>query len=102
DHLKNYSEEPEENVWSEIDKRLSDNKSTKRIRPAIPFIGIAVMLSFCLSIPFFIKDNFMKNNTAAENKRISPTSNESYKATIATLSNTTGTNSHFTGNVVNK
>ncbi len=102
DHLKDYSEEPEENIWSEIDKRLSDNRNTKRVRPAVPFIGIAVTLLFCLGIPFFIKDNFIKNNTAAENKRISPTSNESSKVTAATLSNTPETNDHFTGNVVNK
>ena len=33
--LKNYSEEPEENIWSEIEKKLSDNKITRRLLSAI-------------------------------------------------------------------
>src|SRR6478609_9400849 len=88
-HLKNYAEEPGENIWSEIDKKLPDNKTIRRLIPAIKIIGTAAMLVFCIGIPFFIKDNFMKDKTTAVNKKISAASNEDQKVAATTLSYTT-------------
>jgi len=102
--LKNYSEAPGENAWSEIDKRLPANKTTRRLLPAITGIGTAAMLLFCIVIPFFIKDNFMKANIniAVAGKKLSATSNDDQKVTSPPLSNTAATNDQFTGNIVNK
>src|SRR6478609_6556133 len=90
-HLKNYAEEPGENIWSEIDKKLPDNKTTRRLIPPINIIGTAAILLLCIGIPFFIKDNFRKDTITAANKKISAASNDDQKVAATTLSYTTAT-----------
>jgi hypothetical protein len=100
--LKNYSEEPGENVWNEIDRRLPGNKNNKRLNPAVHVLSTAAILLFCLGIPFFIKDNFMKNDTTLESKSISSAPNDTQKITAAKLSHTTSIYAHFTVNIQKK
>src|SRR6478735_4674494 len=100
-HLKNYAEEPGENIWSEIDKKLPDNKTTRRLIPAINIIGTAAILLLCIGIPFFIKDNFMKDKTTAANKKISFTSSD-HKAMAGTPDQSIAANDHITANSLNK
>ena len=100
--LKNYSEEPEENVWSEIDKRLSENKTTRRLKPAIPVIGIAAMILVCLCMPFLIRDNFMHDNSTAQNKTNNHILNNYNKPPTISFNNITEMNDRLAGNIVNK
>ena len=79
-HLENYSEEPEADVWDEIDKRLSAGKNDKRSGSRITVIGTAAILLFCLGIPFLIKDNFMHYNIVAQNKTTNHISNAYHKS----------------------
>ncbi len=100
-NLKNYSEEPGEDVWSEIDKRLSDNKTTRRLKPAIPVIGVAAMILVCLCMPFLIRDNFMHDNSMAQNKTNNHTL-DNYNEPSKAFNNAAEMNDQLTGNIVNK
>ncbi|MEP6683091.1 MAG: hypothetical protein ABJA35_07520 [Parafilimonas sp.] len=59
EHFKNYAEEPEEDVWSGIEKRLTQAEVKKRfsivqIISAACFITIFLLLSFLLVNPYHI------------------------------------------------
>ena len=100
--LKNYSEEPGESVWNEIDKRLSADQGNKRLTPSVVIMRAAVMLLVYLSIPFLIKDNFIHHNILTQNKIISHLSNDYQKIPEAILINTPEMSDYFKNKAVSK
>jgi hypothetical protein len=100
--LKSYSEEPEEGVWNEIDKRLSAHQGNKRFIPGVFVMRAAAILLVYLSIPFLIKDNFMLLNIVTQNKIVNHLSNDYKKIPEAVLINTPETSDYFKNKTVSK
>jgi hypothetical protein len=99
--LKNYSEEPDQNIWNEIDKNLSVSKKNGSAIFRTSISGSIAIILFCLCTPFFIKDNLMHHNGTAQNKTHKHTSNDYNKAPAIVFNNTVKINDRFTGNIVN-
>lgn len=99
--LKNYSEEPDQNIWNEIDKKLSVSKKNGNATSRTSISGSIAIILLCLCIPFFIKDNLMHHNSTEQNKTHKHTSDDYNKAPAIVFNNTVEMNDRFTDNIVN-
>src|SRR6478609_7379325 len=66
-NLGKLSEEPDDNVWDEIDKRLSRDKNNKHLKSSIQVIGETAIFLFCICMPYFISDSFMNDDAITKN-----------------------------------
>jgi hypothetical protein len=68
DNLKNYAEEPGNQSWTEIDKRLSEIKKNKKGLPALKTLSAVAIIAVCIFLPFLVMNPYLHKLQSSETK----------------------------------